>query len=169
MSVTPELAHDAGELRERMSRLVRRLRREAGRHALTMSQLTALGRLDRDGAATLTELAAAERVRPQSMAKTLGALLDAGLITRSPHPADRRQNLITPTVTGRTVIAETRLRRDAWLARALAEALTADERALLVRAGALMERLSAYEGRAGHERGDERDTGTGDTGGKEGA
>jgi hypothetical protein len=44
--VTPELARDAAELRVRMSRLARRLCQEDRGHPLTMSQLTALGRLD---------------------------------------------------------------------------------------------------------------------------
>jgi len=144
MHVTPELARDAGELRVRLSRLVRRLRQEADRQALTMSQITALGRLGRLGPATLTELAAGERVRPQSMARTLDALGEASLIVRSPHPTDRRQNVIGLTGAGRTVIAEDRLRRDAWLARAMAAALSAEERDLLIRAGELMIRLSDF-------------------------
>ena len=140
--VTPELARNAGELRVRMARLTRRLRQEDRGHALTMSQLTALGRLDRLGAATLSELAAGERVRPQSMARTIDALETTGMVRRAPHPTDRRQNVIRLTGHGRTVIAENRLRRDAWLARAMAAALSPEERDLLIRAGGLMERLA---------------------------
>jgi DNA-binding MarR family transcriptional regulator len=146
MEISPELARDAGELRVRMSRLVRRLRQEAGRHGLTMSQMMALGRLDRMGTATLTGLAAGERVRPQSMARTVDALEAEGLITRSPHPTDRRQNVIALTDTGRAVIAEDRLAREAWLARAMAATLSPRERDLLVRAGELMDRLAEYAG-----------------------
>jgi DNA-binding MarR family transcriptional regulator len=107
-----------------------------------MSQLTALSRLDRLGSATLSELAAGERVRPQSMARTLDALEAAAMIRREPHPADRRQNVIRPTEAGRSVIEVHRLRREAWLARAMATALTAEERDVLIRAGELMERLA---------------------------
>jgi DNA-binding MarR family transcriptional regulator len=134
--VTPELARNAGELRVRMSRLARRLRQEDRGHALTMSQLTALGRLGRLGPATLSELAAGERVRPQSMARTIDALETAGMVRRTPHPTDRRQNVIRLTGNGRAVIAENRLRRDAWLARAMAAALSPGERDLLIRAAA---------------------------------
>ncbi|TQL94748.1 DNA-binding MarR family transcriptional regulator [Actinoallomurus bryophytorum] len=140
--VTPELARNAGDLRVRMARLARRLRQEDGGHALTMSQLTALGRLVRLGPATLSELAAGERVRPQSMARAIDALETAGMVRRTPHPTDRRQNVIRLTGNGRAVIADNRLRRDAWLARAMAAALSPEERDLLTRAGGLMERLA---------------------------
>lgn len=142
MHITPELAGDAGELRFRVSRFVRRLRQEADVDGLTMAQLTALSRLDRLGPVTLSELAAGERVRPQSMARTLNAPEAAAMIGREPHPTDRRRSVITLTGTGRSVIGVHRLRREAWLARAMATALTAEERDLLIRAGELMERLA---------------------------
>jgi DNA-binding MarR family transcriptional regulator len=142
--VTPELAQHAGELRVRMSRLARRLRREDRGHELTMSQLSALSRLDRMGAATLSELAAGERVRPQSMARTLDSLEAAGMVQRTPHPTDRRRHVIALTGTGHAVIAQNRLRRDAWLARAMTSALSPEERDLLIRAGALMDRLAEF-------------------------
>jgi DNA-binding MarR family transcriptional regulator len=125
-----------------MARLMRRLRQEADPRGLTMSQLAALSRLERLGAANMSELAEGERVRPQSMARTLGALESAGMVRRTPHPTDRRQNLITVTDRGRSVIAMYRLRRETWLARAMASALSPDERSLLIRAGDLMERLA---------------------------
>jgi DNA-binding MarR family transcriptional regulator len=143
-AVGPDLARNAAELRVRMSRLARRLRREDGGHTLTLSQLSALSRLDRLGAATLSELAAEECVRPQSMARTLDALEAAGLAGREPHPTDRRQHVMRLTASGRVVIDQNRTRRDTWLARAMATALSPDERTLLIRAGAVMDRLAEY-------------------------
>jgi DNA-binding MarR family transcriptional regulator len=131
-----------------MSRLVRRLRQESGGLALTMSQLTALGRLDQVGVSTLSELAAGERVRPQSMARTLDALAAAGMVRRTPHPTDRRQNVLSLTEAGHAAIAGHRVRREAWLARAMAAVLSDAERDLLVRAGELMDRLADYPGDA---------------------
>ena len=142
--VGPELAQQAGDLRIRMSRLARRLRREDRGHPLTMSQLSALSRLDRLGAATLSELAAGERVRPQSMARTLDSLTAAGMVVRTPHPADRRRHVIRLTGTGHTVIAENRLHRDVWLARAMTSALSPAERDLLIRASELLDRLADF-------------------------
>jgi DNA-binding MarR family transcriptional regulator len=141
--VTPELARDAGELRVSMSRLARRLRQEVQGHGLTMSQRTALSRLDRLGAATLTELAGGEQVRPQSRARAIDALEAAGMVRRAPHPTDRRRQVITLTERGHAEIAVDRSRRDAWLARAMAATLSPSERALLIRAGQVMDRLAA--------------------------
>jgi DNA-binding MarR family transcriptional regulator len=144
-----DLARNASELRMRISRLARRLRREDGGHSLTLSQVSALSKLDRLGAATLSELAAEERVRPQSMARTLDALAAAGLVGREPHPSDRRQHVVRLTGIGHAVIDQHRLGRDGWLSRAMVSALSPDERALLIRAGALMDRLADYTERTG--------------------
>src|SRR5215510_14979546 len=61
-AATAELAR---ELRETVGRFVRRLRAEPGP---PVAQMTVLGRLAREGAATVSDLAGAERMRPQSMA-----------------------------------------------------------------------------------------------------
>ena len=56
-----------------IGQLIRRLRAE--RRDLSLAQVTVLGRLDRGGPAGVSDLAAGERVRPQSMASTVAALL----------------------------------------------------------------------------------------------
>src|SRR5690242_7477299 len=53
----------AQEFRETLGRLVRRLRAESGQPPV--GQLAVLGRLDREGPASTSDLAAAERMRPQ--------------------------------------------------------------------------------------------------------
>ena len=82
-TTTAQLAH---ELRETVGRLVRRLRAEPGP---PFAQLAVLGRLDREGPASISDLAAAERMRPQSMAQTVRDLEDAGLVSRRPDPRGR--------------------------------------------------------------------------------
>jgi DNA-binding MarR family transcriptional regulator len=136
-------ADAASELRLQLARLTRRLRQEADQRYLTMSQLSVLSRLDRGGAATLTELASHERVRPQSMGKTLDLLEAAGYVVRTPHPTDRRQQLIQLTEQARVAITEDRRRKEAWLATAMSTTLTEEERDLLVRATPLLARLAS--------------------------
>lgn len=72
----------ARELRVMFSRLRRRLREVSDSQDLTPSQVSALNRLSKAGAATASGLAASEGVRPQSMAATLAALDQHGLIER---------------------------------------------------------------------------------------
>src|SRR5881409_1455417 len=85
---TGTLAH---ELRETIGRLVRRLRAEPG--TLPVPQGTVLARLDREGSAGASDLAAAERMRPQSMAQIVRELESAGLISRRSDPDDGRHTL----------------------------------------------------------------------------
>jgi len=62
-------------------------------------------------------------------------------VTRTEHPSDRRQVLVSVTDAGAATVRETRRRRDAWLARRLA-ALPADEREVLARAADILRRIA---------------------------
>ena len=92
-----QVVNGAGELRLVLGQLVRRLRAE---YSFPVAQATVLSRLDREGPQTASALAAAERVRPQSMAQTLAELEAAGLIERRPDPGDRRSSQIELTEGG---------------------------------------------------------------------
>jgi len=122
-----------------LGQLVRRLRAE---HRLPLSHGTVLARLERQGPATTSNLAAAERVRPQSMAQTIVDLEDAGFVSRTPDPTDRRQVLIAVTDEGLAALAEDRARREGWLAQAIASELTPEEQDVIMRAVPLLRRLA---------------------------
>jgi DNA-binding MarR family transcriptional regulator len=76
------------------------------------------------------------------MAATLAALEQHGLIRRSPDPADGRRQLVTLTEAGQDRVAGDRQAREEWLARALQDRYTEDERRTVLDALALLERLS---------------------------
>jgi DNA-binding MarR family transcriptional regulator len=139
-TATTDIAPLASDLRVVLGRLIRRLRAE---HRFPLSQGSVLGRLDRAGTASIGELALAERVRPQSMAQTVADLQGAGLVSRSPDPADGRRTLIALTPEGRSTLSEDRRAREGWLASALDTELSAAERRLLERAVPLLQRLAA--------------------------
>jgi len=130
------LAH---ELRDTIGRLVRRLRAEPGPSA---GRLAVLGRLDRDGPASISDLAAGERMRPQSMAQTVHDLETGGLVSRRPDPADGRRVFIELTAQGLEALQTTRARRETWLTEVLEGKLTADERGLLRDAIVLLSRIA---------------------------
>jgi DNA-binding MarR family transcriptional regulator len=134
-----EIVGTASELRLVLGQLVRRLRRE---YSFPVAHATVLSRLDREGPQTTSALAAAERVRPQSMAQTLTELGGEGLIARRADPADRRQVLIELTEEGRARIGADRRRREGWLAAAIAAELTSEEQDVLIAAVPLLRRLS---------------------------
>ncbi len=128
----------AGELRVVLGQLMRRLRAE---HGFSLAQGAVLGRLDRNGPATVSDLAAAERIRPQSMAQTVTDLQSDGLVARSPDPTDGRRILVALTDAGRATLAADRLKREGWLAKSIDEELSAEEQHLLANAVPLMRRL----------------------------
>jgi DNA-binding MarR family transcriptional regulator len=139
VSRTTTVTRSASELRIVLGQLVRRLRAE---HTLPLSQGMVLARLDREGPRTTSALAAAERMRPQSMAQTVADLQTAGLVARRPDPIDRRQILIELTDDGRQMLYDDRRRREGWLARAIEAELTDDEQETLIRAVPLLRRLT---------------------------
>ena len=128
----------AGDLRIVLGQLVRRLRAE---NSFPISQGTVLARLEREGPQTASALAAGERVRPQSMANTIGELLTAGLVARRPDPLDRRRILVEITSRGTETLSHDRQRREGWLAAAIAE-LSEDEQKTLIDAVPLLRRLA---------------------------
>jgi DNA-binding MarR family transcriptional regulator len=129
------LAHD---LRIAVGSLIRRLRSE---NLFPLTQTWVLGRLDREGSASVSELAQALRVRPQSMAQTIGDLEGEGMVRRSPDPNDRRRALVSLTPAGRARIEEDRAVREGWLVKALEE-LSEDERETIERAVEILGRVA---------------------------
>jgi DNA-binding MarR family transcriptional regulator len=71
--------------------------------------------LDQKGAMTPRALADAQHVRPQTVQQTLDALERRRFITRTDHPTDRRQILISLSAAGRKALAKGRAARQAWL------------------------------------------------------
>ena len=134
----------ASSLRISVMRLGRRLRMERGGNDLTLNQLAVLGTLHRSGPMSVGELAGVEKVKPPSMTRTVACLEEAGLVTRRPHPTDRRQVVVDLTDEAHTVLAADRRRRDAWLAQRL-DALTPDELDVLRQVAPLLDRIAVHE------------------------
>ncbi|MFD0319064.1 MarR family transcriptional regulator [Streptomyces flavalbus] len=105
-------------------------------------QSSVLRRLARNGPASASDLAAAEGVRPQSMAKTVLALEQAGLVVRSQDPDDGRRQLVSLTERGYERRRGDRLARQEWLARALQEHGTEEEVRAVITAMALLDRVA---------------------------
>jgi DNA-binding MarR family transcriptional regulator len=132
----------ASELRLSVMRLRRRL--VAQRHPdneLSTSQMAVLGQLHRNGDQTVGDLAAAEGVQPPSMTRTVKTLEAGGYVARRPHETDGRQVVISLIDQGVATLRADRARRDAWLARRLAE-LSPEQRAVLREAAPILDALS---------------------------
>jgi DNA-binding MarR family transcriptional regulator len=132
----------AGELRELTGKLKRRLREESRIGTFTWPQVQVLVRLEREGPATVTTLARAEGVRPQSMGETLSILKAAGLVSGAPDPADGRQTVLSITERCRELIRVNRAAREDWLFRAIQTQLAPDELTQLANAVELLKRIA---------------------------
>ena len=141
-TLAPSSVRAARDLRVAVSRLRRRLVDVADTHELTPSQLSVLSRLGKEGPASASDLAAAERIRPQSVAATLAVLEERALVIRRPDPGDGRRQLVSLSPTGTALFDDRRRHREEWLSRALEERLTESERQTVIDAAALLERLT---------------------------
>jgi DNA-binding MarR family transcriptional regulator len=125
---TVDAAAASVELTLAMKRLRARLRSESRTaEGWTISQLSALARIVREGPVTASALALAEHVRPQSIAEIVAALKAGGLVAATPDPTDGRKNLLRATAAGRKLVASVLESREAWLARAI-DAVVDDSR-----------------------------------------
>jgi DNA-binding MarR family transcriptional regulator len=142
MPDSPDAIRAAGELRAVLGQLMRRLRSENTR---PQSQLSVLSRLDRGGPQTTSGLAAAEQMRPQSMAEVVAELQADGFVDRTPDTGDRRQLLVELTREGKDFIRRERRRREDWLSQAITEKFSPREQAVLAEAAALLRRLAELD------------------------
>lgn len=139
-----QLAALAGELRIAVGKLNRRWREQAHVGDFTNAQKSVLLRLERDGPATVSMLARAEGVRPQSMRITVAALEAAGAVSGRPDPQDGRQTFISLTPAFSKAVKIGRAARQDWLFRALQAQLAPREHEQLATAVKLLSRLADF-------------------------
>ena len=140
MQLSESAVRAASDVRVIIGRVRRRLKELASQDDLTPSQTAVLSRIDKEGPASASELAAAERVRPQSMAAIIGALREADLIERHPDPEDGRRQVVSLTTSGRHRLQGDRRVRQEWLAQALQEHCTESERQTIIKALVILDR-----------------------------
>jgi len=132
----------AAQLRTILSQLKRRLREQAGRGDLTPSQVSVLLRLEKDGAATVSGLARAEGMRPQSMSSIVTSLQDADLVSGFPDPNDGRKTLMSLSKKCAKLLKEGRAARQDWLTATILQKLSAQEQQQLSKTVELLSRLA---------------------------
>jgi DNA-binding MarR family transcriptional regulator len=140
-NASPRTAALAAELRVVAGQLRRRLREQASLGDLTESQIAVLRRLDSDGPTTVSALARAEGMRPQSMGANIAALEAAGLVSGAPDPDDGRQTILSLTAACRERAKASRTAREDWLYRTLQTKLAPAEQEELAHAVQLLKRL----------------------------
>ncbi|MFF7995452.1 MarR family winged helix-turn-helix transcriptional regulator [Kitasatospora xanthocidica] len=139
---TPGTAVGAAELADAMTRAIKRIRRQTGRrlepYGITPGQARALRTLAHvpgcetpDHAMRLSDLADKLHIAPRSATTVVDALEEAGLVERSPDPADRRAVRILLTEAGRAAVERIGQVRDEVAQEYFGEVSPADEEVLL--------------------------------------
>jgi DNA-binding MarR family transcriptional regulator len=130
----------ASDLSLAVVRLARQLRFRRTESPISLSQLSALSTLVKEGPLTPGALALRERVRPPSMTRIVASLADLGYVDRTAHPADGRQVVVSVSKTGASLVEAERRASQEWLEKRLAR-LDPDERETLLHAADLMTEL----------------------------
>jgi DNA-binding MarR family transcriptional regulator len=127
----------ANDLSLAVIRLARQLRFRRPESPVSLSQLSALSTLAKEGAMTPGALAERERVRPPSMTRLVTSLAELGLVARTAHPEDGRQVLVSVSPAGGDLIDAERRASQEWLLTRLSR-LDDEQRKTLLLAADLM-------------------------------
>jgi DNA-binding MarR family transcriptional regulator len=134
-----DTAELASRLRLGVTRLARKLRQQA-EPGMTPSLLSALSTIERAGPMTIGELCAVEQVQPPTMTRLVASLVETGMVERNVDPDDRRVAWVRVTPAGARSLAQTRKRKEAYLARRLRR-LEPERLAVLEEAAAILDQL----------------------------
>ena len=145
--MTPTFTHldleTAARLRAVIGKLSRRLRPTPAARAagLTPTKTSVLQTVVREGPIRVSDLAESEGINPTQLSRTIGHLLETGLIERSADEGDRRAAWVKPTAAGKRIAERIRRERTDALNVAL-EGLDSAEREQIVGALDSLERLA---------------------------
>jgi DNA-binding MarR family transcriptional regulator len=135
------LLETASELRALVAGLRRRLAEQASPGDFSPSQIAVMSRLLKDGPTTLTSLAKAEAMRPQSMSAIISVLQADGVVEGRPDPSDGRQTILAVTDSAREQFETARIIKNDWLFRSIRAKYSPAEQARLTSGIGLLQRL----------------------------
>ena len=90
-------------IKNEMRKSVRDTTRKNFDQALTIPQFRVVGRVNREPGSSHRDVAEWMGVTPPTLTRMVDLLVDKGLITRNPHPTDKRQILLNPTAAGKKI------------------------------------------------------------------
>ena len=108
---------------------------------LTPTKTSVLLTVVREGPIRVSDLADSEGINPTQLSRTIGHLLETGLVERSADEGDRRAAWVKPTAAGKRIAERIRRERTDALNVAL-EGLDSSERGQIVAALDSLERLA---------------------------
>jgi DNA-binding MarR family transcriptional regulator len=132
----------AAAMRTVINRLVKLMRRETRNEALlSLTERSTMGSLYQSQQLPPSELAQLEKVTAQSMSQIINHLFELNYIHKAPSGEDKRKVLLSLTPAGKAYVENNRQLKIEWLARALQEKTTPEEKELLMKAMQVMTKL----------------------------
>jgi len=132
----------AAGLRTTVSRLIKLLRRETRNDAqLSLTERATLGLLYPDNRLAPSDIARTEKVTTQSMSQVINHLAELNYLERTPSEEDKRKVLLSLTSAGSAYVEQLRKDKQEWLAGALQERTTPQEKATLAEALKIIDKL----------------------------
>ncbi|MBS1958245.1 MAG: MarR family transcriptional regulator [Bdellovibrionales bacterium] len=113
-------------IKNEMRKSVRDTTRKNFDQALTIPQFRVVGRVNREPGSSHRDVAEWMGVTPPTLTRMVDLLVGKGLITRNPHPTDKRQILLNPTAAGKKIYIENRTRVQNLLAKRMKEVSSKD-------------------------------------------
>jgi DNA-binding MarR family transcriptional regulator len=115
--------------------------RHASDPGITPTLHAALFVVETHGPVTAGQLAAHERVTKPTMTRTIKALVERDLVSRTSDPLDGRVTWLQITPEGKRLLQRSRRRSDEYLSRRVKE-LPVEDQATLQRASEILERIA---------------------------
>ncbi|MFL9482523.1 MarR family winged helix-turn-helix transcriptional regulator [Chitinophagaceae bacterium LWZ2-11] len=131
----------AADIRVTVSGMLRQFRKRTIGYNISMTEHTTLAFIDLHGAILASELAALERVTAQSMSQIINHLQELGYVTKKISEQDKRKVFISLSQEGKAMLTEVRNARTEWLATAINDKLTSDEKKVLEQAVLILKKL----------------------------
>ncbi len=145
LSVDGPTAEDlemAGNLRTVLHRVIKILRRETRNDAeLSLTERSTLGMLYNHGELLPSDIAKLEKVSTQSISQVVNHLFELNYIYKNPSTEDKRKVLLSLTPAGKAYVEQLRKDKQEWLAHALHERVSAEEKVQLVAALKVLTKL----------------------------
>ena len=140
-SVAAVQADEVAALQDVSLRLMRKLRKHSHTE-LTMSQISALSTVDRNGPLRVGELARREQISKSSVTRLVAKLEEMDYVERKTDPADGRSFVVGVTAHGHDLLAAARERGNEFLAHQVGR-LSENDRSAILAALPSLERLIA--------------------------
>ncbi|HUB60914.1 MAG TPA: MarR family transcriptional regulator [Puia sp.] len=132
----------AAALRTVIHRVVKLLRRKVHTESeFSLTERSVMGSLYHQGELPPSTLAQLEKVTTQSMSQIINHLYELGMIRKTPSGEDKRMVLLSLTPAGRAYAEDIRQRKQEWLANALQQKVTAEEKDVLMEAMKILIRI----------------------------